>query len=309
MEHSSVLAEDRYQRLRRTIVMLRDYPAHEHSITSSEDAGGAPAPAAQVTAFNNANYQWLALKRDGLLEFLQSPRPTDGSIQIAKLYSSGFVFRTANVCIGLDINYEEGMYKPDRRSELANHLDAVFITHAHGDHYDIPLMTELLKSGRPVVMSQDIPKDAPSEHKIIWTQDVTSPVQIIPRVSAQAGMAAQGNVPCLLYLIDVDGWRIAAPGDNSLKDLEAFYHGRPVPDIVVAPIFEGISVLTNHLHQGTNDEGITPVYLTAHENEWHHSINGRVSYKYLYDNMYASLKDDAMFTIVMENGDNLTLKK
>lgn len=309
MEHNSVLAEDHYQLVRRTIVMLRDYPMHEHSIAHADDAGGAAPPAEQVAVFTATNKQWLAVKKQAFLEFLQTPRPTDGSIQIVKLYSSGFVFRTANVCVGLDINIAEGTYTADGRSELAQCLDALFITHPHGDHYDIPLMTEMLKAGRPVVMTNDIPKDAPSEHKVIWDKDVLSPQQIIAGVSAQAGMSAQGDVPCLLYLIDVEGWNIAATGDNSIVEREEFYHGRPVPDIVVAPIFEGIGALNKHLHEGTNDEGVTPVYLTAHENEWHHTINGRVSYKYLYSNTYASMDDNSTFTVVMDNGDHITLSK
>lgn len=310
LEHNAVMAEDRYQKLRRLIVELKDYPLHVHTIRDASDAGGAAPPAEQVAAFHTYNRQSLDIKRNGALDYLKTvPRPSDGSIQVIKFYSSGYVFRTANACIGLDICYAEGMYSTDRRSELAGYLDAMFITHAHGDHYDIPLMTEMLKAGRPVVMTNDIPKDAPSEHKIIWDRDVTSPVPIVPGVSAQAGMAAQGNVPCLLFLIDCDGWKIAATGDNSQIDKEVFYHGRPVPDIVVTPIFQGIPALNGHLHQATNEEGITPVYFSAHESEWHHTLDGRIPYSTLYRSVYSSLKSDAMYTVVMDQGEHVILEK
>lgn len=310
MEHNAVMAEDRYQKIRRIFLTLKDYPMHVHSITDAADAGGAAPPAAQVSAFTAGNRQFFDFRRNGVLEYLKNvPRPDDGSIQVIKLYSSGFIFRTSNVCIGLDINYTEGMYASERRSELAQYFDAMFITHAHGDHYDKALMTELLKAGVPVVMTNDIPKDAPSEHKIIWDKDVLSPVQIIPGVSAQAKMAAQGTLPCLLFLIDCDGWRIAATGDNSLSDKYEFFHDRPVPDIVAAPISINMLLLNQNLHQATNEEGRTPVYLSAHENEWHHNLDGRMPFTKIYKNIYSSLDGNAMFTVVMDNGEIITLEK
>lgn len=308
VEHNAVLAADRYQRLRKCIVMLRDYPMHQLTFKSEEDGNITP-PGAQVTAFHEANRQSLQSRRDAFLAFLQSPRPTDGSVQIAKLYSSGFVFRTANVCVGLDINYEEGTYDGVRRSELTGQLDALFITHAHGDHYDKVLMTDMLKADKPVVMPKDIVPDAPSASKVIWDKEVSAFVQIMPLVQAQAGMGAQGTEPCLLYLIEIDGWTLCAVGDNSHTDLESFYHGRPMPDIVALPIFQGVSQINTHLHQASNPHGVTPIYLTAHENEWHHTINGRVSYKYFYSDVYNSLNPEAMHTVVMDNGEHLTLSK
>lgn len=91
VEHVSVMAEDRYERLRRSIVKLRDYPMHEMSITSADDDNVVP-PADQVTAFHAANRQWLLQKRDAFLNYLTSePRPKDGSVQVLKLYSSCYL--------------------------------------------------------------------------------------------------------------------------------------------------------------------------------------------------------------------------
>lgn len=124
-----------------------------------------------------------------------------------------------------------------------------------------------------------------------------------------AGMAAQGNEPCLLYHIDIEGGKVVAVGDNSYQDLESFYHGRPLPDIAVLPIFQGVGALDKHLHECSNDEGVSTIYFSAHENEYHHAISGRIGYDYMYSNMYNGLRSNSLHVVAMDCGEHMSLSK
>ena len=216
LSHPSVSRyyEDSYDKIRHHILRLRDFPMHQTSVDSEEVFKPTPD---QKDAFNAANKQWLQLKRSEFFQFLRSPRPTGNELQIAKLYSSGCVFRTKDACIGIDISYSEGLYDGEMKQELADMLDAVFVTHAHGDHYDIELLKMVLRRGKAVVGPSTMARhltDVTGE-KILWSDSHLEPLRVAGVADTQAYMSGQGEEPCLLYLIQVGDWRLVHVGDNS----------------------------------------------------------------------------------------------
>lgn len=306
LEHSRTQASDRMEKIRKGIFLLRDYPRHEQSLP--ED--GITPNSTQVSEFHRTNRQYLELKRDEFFRFLSSPRPSDGSLQIAKLYSSGFVFRTKNACIALDICYETALYSTDRRDELIPLLDAFFLTHGHGDHYDLPTLRTMTDSGKPVVMPKDVIKDTPGPSKLIWPDGHEDMMDICPSVKAQAGITAQGNEPCLMYIIQIDNWRIAAVGDNSYTAKEVFYEDKDMVDVLCSPIFQGVQHFFDHCNKMPNPGGVAPVYISAHEDEYTHTTTGRITWWNFYANVMTKMTDaKAGHVVVMDNGENLTMSK
>lgn len=309
LEHPRLCAGDKYETIRRDILKLRDYPMHEVSL-----ADDAVVPeASQITAFTKSNLQNLKLRRQEFFEMLASPRPqSEGEIQIIKLYSSGFVFRTKNACVGLDISYEYAFGDTQRADELAGYLDALFITHAHGDHFDRTILEKVYANGKSIIMPNLIVNPSGGNgKKYIWNKDQMNPMTVAKNVTGLAKMAAQGTEPCLLYMIEIDGWRIVAVGDNSETDKESFYSELQMADILVAPIFQGITALCQYTYRAPNPGNIEQVYINCHENEYHHTVDHRVSYKYLLSNVSALGNSSIKYPLcsIIDNGESIVLKK
>ena len=313
LSHPSVSRyyEDSYDKIRHHILRLRDYPMHQ--VTLESEAEIKPVPG-QADAFHAANKQWLQLKRSEFFQFLHSPRPTGNELQIVKLYSSGCVFRTKDACIGIDLCYGEGLYDGVGKQELADMLDAVYVTHAHGDHYDIELLKMVLQRGKAVVGPSTMARhlEGVSGEKHLWSDSHLDIVRVAGVADTQAYMSGQGDEPCLLYLIQVGDWRLVHVGDNSNHAKEALiYPNYPIADVVLAPIFEGIvNLLTNTL-AGPNPNNVEQIYVNVHENEWHHEIHGRISYEYLFN--WSGALNNFSFVYpgcaLLDNGEHLTLYK
>ena len=302
--------EDRYDKIRRGITLLRDYPMHQ--VTHSYET---PAPASgQVEAFTAANRQWLQYKREEFFRFLRGPRPSGDELQVAKLYSSGVVLRTKDACIGIDICYGEGLYDGLYKEELADMLDVLYVTHAHGDHYDLELFRMMMARGKPVVGPSTMARhftDIEGE-KHFWEDSHLEPELIGGKATTQAYMSAQGEEPCLLYLIQIGKWRIAHIGDNSHHENEPFiYPLYDMADVVFAPVFQGVVYLFDSTIIANNPDNAEQIYINIHENEWHHEIHGRISYEYLYN--YAGALNNAGHTYasvaVTDNGEHIPIYK
>lgn len=312
LSHPAVGTEDRYEKIRRNILRLRDYPMHQVSVTNGTEA--FLPPTAQVEAFTAANKAWLQLKRKTFFDFLRSPRPSGDELQVVKLYSSGYVFRTKDACIGIDICYAEGLYDGEGREELADMLDAVYVTHAHGDHYDIPLLNLMLQKGKAVVAPHTMERHltAAGGERHIWNTHHLEPVPVAGRARTQAYMSAQGTEPCLLYLIQVGSWRLVHVGDNSSHDNEAkFYPNYEQADILLSPIFQGLPNFLKNTLSPLNPKGIDRFYMNIHENEWHHTIDGRVSYQFLYSSTSGLANPSVAYpgTAILDCGEHITLSK
>ena len=303
--------EDSYDKIRHHILRLRDYPMHQVSIDSEAEI---KPTAEDKTAFNAANKQWLQRKRAEFFEFLRGPRPSGNELQVAKLYSSGCVFRTKDACIGIDISYSEGLYDGEGKQELADMLDAVYVTHAHGDHYDIELLKMVLRRGKAVVGPATMARHLTdvTGDKILWSDSHLEPVRVAGVADTQAYMSGQGDEPCLLYLIQVGDWRLIHVGDNSSHANEAqIYPKYPIADVVMAPVFQGLTNLFKNTLAGPNPDNVQQIYLNIHENEWHHEIHGRMSYWYLF-NWSGALNNfsfDYPDCALLDNGEHITLYK
>ncbi len=81
-----------------------------------------------------------------------------GACRMHQWYSSGVIFQTRDSVLGFDIVPMRRLYGWEDRfaqtEQLADWLDALFITHRHEDHHDPDLVRAMLKAGKPVHMPE-----------------------------------------------------------------------------------------------------------------------------------------------------------
>lgn len=81
---------------------------------------------------------------DKVLHEVKNTQVPHGSTLVWMLYNMGFVVKTPSGCFGIDIDH--------RLSEqLEPYLDFLFITHDHGDHYNLKLVNKINGHGKPVL--------------------------------------------------------------------------------------------------------------------------------------------------------------
>lgn len=81
---------------------------------------------------------------DMVFNEIVSLKVEEGSAVIWMLYNMGFIIKTSEVCVGIDVNH----YYAEK---LAPYLDAIFISHADSDHKDDKLNDAMHALGKPVV--------------------------------------------------------------------------------------------------------------------------------------------------------------
>ena len=109
-------AADHYDRIRRGITRLRDYPMHEVSLNGDRVAMAS----GQSDAFHAANKQSLQLRRARLFQFLRGPRPVGNELQVAKLVAIVSLFRQWHWQQRLLVQRAtSSRYIPTRRSQRA----------------------------------------------------------------------------------------------------------------------------------------------------------------------------------------------
>ncbi len=115
-----------------------DFAAHR-------DGFGALSPADQQAALAKLPVYWFYEDAmDKLLREIPAAQVAPDSIALWHLYNLGYVLKTPQSCIGIDLSH--------RRAEaLAPLLDALLITHSHGDHVHQPLIRAMLQAGKPVL--------------------------------------------------------------------------------------------------------------------------------------------------------------
>lgn len=300
---------DPNEMIRRDILRLWDFPMHVCSSKNDDDL--ITPPAEQADKYSDTVVAQVRLKRENLFDFLAMPRPVGNEVQLIKVYSSGFIIRTANSCVAFDICYNYGFADINRIDELVDYLDVICFTHAHQDHFDYTLASKMLDAGKTVIIPSDLVMASSSPKKLVWKEGMENFVTVAPGVKALAKMSAQGTEPCLVYYLDIDGWIVAHNGDNSVVDNLSFLSGKEQPDIIFLDFFGGLTDHMKRYMQMSSSRGSAPVYVTTHGNEYHHTVYRRIGYHYLYY-AYSAFGNQSFaypLYIGMDNGEMITLKK
>lgn len=294
---------------RQQLLLLRDYPLHEVSLAHDV----VPMEPGQADAFNASIRSVQEGVVDKLLKWLETPAPAPGVMELFKIYNMGYVARTADHCVGIDI-YWWGTDAQMRR--LCDHIEAIFVSHAHGDHFNLPLLTEMsAREGKSLFMTTGTkamfsPKGVGSLYA--WDSNVLEPVDC-GGLKVRGAIGAQGDLPCQLFCIEMDGFCIWMSGDNGL---ESSYNTAkanfPAPYLTMVSLAGAASKLNLAGREAKGGQSHDVVYVVSHENEIGHEIHGRVSYKFLYesprilhDKEYATNMDKYA---AMDCGEVLTIK-
>ncbi len=166
--------------------------------------------------------------QDGELAIMWLGNHQKGSLE--GYASAGFLLRTSNYAIAID---PSSLLLDDIDS--LDRLDAIFITHDHGDHFDpnttIAMQT---KTGSFVIAdptSASMLVDKIPEDKLI--QIKSNEQIIISEITVNAFAAEHPTKTPLIYIIEFDGFRIFHGSDSGfvedLKNIESRVHVAIVP--------------------------------------------------------------------------------
>lgn len=106
---------------------------------------------------NPAVKEFLAKRMNHVLEDLDKPLKGKKSLRIYKLYNCGIIFRTRDLTVAVDINGRDGVLIPDEIMEkIVDHVDILFLTHNHGDHFDHHVRDFCHKRQIPIYATDEI---------------------------------------------------------------------------------------------------------------------------------------------------------
>ncbi|MCL5073224.1 MAG: MBL fold metallo-hydrolase [Actinobacteria bacterium] len=172
-------------------------------------------------------------------------RPAKGKLAIWWLGQSGFIIKSRNVCVAIDLylsNRLERMTADSRTiqlirmtqipvtPDLLTFIDYIFCTHDHGDHYDPETIVPLLKSNPsakvivPPVAVESLIGDGIAPNLIIssGTNDIKRlghiTVETIPGKHNEFDYTKEYGFPYVGYILTIEGITIYHAGDTIYFD-------------------------------------------------------------------------------------------
>ena len=270
-------------------------------------------------AFKEVVREYCAGARERVFAEVAAAKIPDGSLRLWRIYNMGYIIKGSKHTVAIDITarpkfYDvvEGRFMPDTNvvvwceadwKRLANLADMIFVTHPHGDHYDRAGIAAFVEAKKPVVVPCDLvaytanrsAKEGPdgkyvAEKKILTTapccvkltEDHIEPVDV-GGVKVRNFLGNQGeDVPCNVYLIDIDGVLVAHNGDNSVMDKERMLLKCPPADVIIASTWNNVQGMVNCCAGAPGFDRTKSVLLPSHENELGHGVDHRESYHEMY---------------------------
>jgi len=305
--------EDMAGIIRKNIGLLLDFPMHcDEMSAKAEDSVKAFYPHVRDLHYLTTH--------ERLMEWLRLPAPAENEIRIAKVYSSGFLFRTHEHMLAVDVRWQGC---EDDAFAICNKADLFVLSHNHGDHYSLNVMERMMIMGKPVIVPgnnfhetsiSSVLSTYSGANKIVWDGPMGTryPLTQVGPAKVEAVMAAQGDEPCLLSMIELDGWRIAAVGDNSHHEFQTVYSEWEAPDFVCTPIFQGFQNILGHIAKAPSADKRQTYYLPMHENEMHHGVSHRVGYRFLYYHQGALNNSEFEHYapyVLLDGGEGITFSK
>jgi L-ascorbate metabolism protein UlaG (beta-lactamase superfamily) len=146
------------------------------------------------------------MMQKALLE-IENEVVTEGAT-IWQIYNHGFVVKTPSVIFGCDLF---DFYFTEIFLELANILDAYFISHEHGDHQSMQLINAMKALGKPVV--------GPREFSAVSIKMNPGSTWIGAGMTVTAHDGLHGDMPLRQFeIITPEGFKFLHTGDNQTSE-------------------------------------------------------------------------------------------
>lgn len=269
--------------VRRHALYMLDEPLHVLS---------APAEPA-VSRFLNRQIEQAVLE-------IESERVTRG-MTIWKLYNHGFVVKTPEVTVGFDLHqgpFASFHIAPDLFERILLATQALFVSHAHGDHADAYAIPRMIELGRPVVAPPGLWVLSPRAGE---AEDALHPRWIVPerhwRVHNELLLSAAHAAGTPIAFRVFPGHQGAELLNNVyLVDLPGDLHVMHTGDQSYA---EDFPVWIDHVRRGFDVDVLLPncwstdlrrliqgtaprLVITGHENEMGHTVDHREAFSKTY---------------------------
>lgn len=216
-----------------------------------------------------------------ITEELPKDKPSGREIRFFRFYNHGFIVQTSSVTIGIDLirggKADQHFISDAQIRSVVDQCDMLFITHAHGDHADLPVAKMFCEQGKNVIAPEEIWKDMPGEFRILRGADMIREKISLPgkgtSLTVQVYPGHQGKTLNNVYIITFpEGQTILHTGDQDYTD-----------DLVAKISTQAkVDVLLTHCWMMPMEKfvsGVNPaLIITGHENEMGHSIDHREAY-------------------------------
>ncbi len=210
--------------------------------------------------------------KKALAEISES-RVTHG-VRIWRMYNMGFVVKSAEATIGFDIHpgwvFDNPMDQAQLK-QLADHLDAAFVSHWHHDHSSREFLRQMLAAGKKIVLLDSLARELTGENVFRIPGEENRPLRIAGvEINGHTGWqfpTARNNV----YVVRIGGLLVMHQGDNTKTSLYRKIAGEHKIDVLLGNCWAKLSKAV---------EGVKPKLLVSgHENEIKHPLFLRSGYK------------------------------
>ena len=290
---------DSHDKRREHGLRIIDYPLHFDNY--SKDAS-----LEDIRAFNAVVFAYCASARDRVFAEVVNAKIPEGQLRLWRIYNMGFIIKGPRHTVAIDVtNLPLFRDKPDRRCapnkdfiiwkpkdwrRLVELTDMFVLTHPHGDHYCGKGIAAYLSAGKPVVLpcgldelNMPVGVSGTGENCIVLAHDNPKPIDI-NGVKLWNFMGHQGKkVPCNVYLMEIDGVRVAHNGDNSDIDKEKMLAKCPPADVIIASTWNRVRAMVGACAAAPGFDRSKAVLIPSHENEITHGVSNRESYWEMYE--------------------------
>ena len=82
-------------------------------------------------------------------------------------------------------------------------------------------------------------------------------------------------------------------------------------DFVMSPVFQGLVTLFKSTYGGLNPDGIEQYYINIHENEYLHTVDGRIAFDYMYKdaNSLGNTVNRYPNCLILDCGEHIVMSK
>ena len=285
--------------LRRDIMLLEDYPIHvdNRSANASEEL---------KKAFDVFSDRYRSEARAKALEWLEGPGPAEGELQVIKIYNMGYLLRTAQRMIVVDVFWDG---TEEEAARIASKADAFFLSHPHRDHWNPVMVDALDAAGATLVLPADI---CPMHgNKLVADSEWREP-RDVRGIKVLLLRGNQGPQPNNAYLIEFDGWRVLIPGENDESVLYEPFAAYRAPDLILHPTWNGLGNLLDIVRAMPGYDPSKVSYIPGHDNEiCFHGVDHRESYREMFSRKDRLGDPDAVYPkVILEDiGECVTLDR